>query len=54
VERDTLNLNDAGKALEDAFFAKENARLLQQLRDRATQQERRAAMREVVRVDMTR
>jgi hypothetical protein len=44
-------LNDAGKALEDAFFAKENARLLQQLRDRATQQERRAAMREVVRVD---
>ena len=51
MERDTLNLHDAGKALEDAFFAKENARLLQQLRDRAKQQERRAAMREVVRVD---
>jgi tellurite resistance protein len=49
VERD--NLNDAAKTLEDAFFAKENARLLQQMRDRARQQERRAAMREVVRVD---
>jgi hypothetical protein len=46
VERD--NLNDAAKTLEDAFFAKENARLLQQMRDRARQQERRAAMREVV------
>jgi hypothetical protein len=49
VERNTLN--DAGKGLEDAFFAKENARLLQQMRDRAAQQERRAAMREVVRVN---
>jgi hypothetical protein len=49
VERD--NLNNAAKTLEDAFFAKEDARLLQQLRDRARQQERRAAMREVVRVD---
>jgi len=49
VERNTLN--DAGKGLEDAFFAKENARLLQQMRDNAKQQERRAAMREVVRVN---
>ena len=49
MERD--NLNNAARTLEDAFFAKENARLLQQLRDRARQQERRAAMREVVRVD---
>jgi len=49
VERNTLN--DAGKGLEDAFFAKENARLLQQMRDKAKQQERRAAMREVVRVN---
>lgn len=44
-------LNNAARALEDAFFAKENARLLQQLRERARHQERRAAMREVVRVD---
>jgi hypothetical protein len=44
-------LNDAGKGLEDAFFAKENARLLQQMRDKAKQQERRAAMRDVVRVN---
>ena len=49
MERNTLN--DAGKGLEDAFFAKENARLLQQMRDNAKQQERRAAMREVVRVN---
>ena len=49
MERD--NLNNAAKTLEDAFFAKENARLLQKLRDRAQQQERRAAMREVLRVD---
>jgi tellurite resistance protein len=49
VERDTFN--DTARTLEDAFFAKENARLLQQLRDRAKQQERRAAMRDVVRVD---
>jgi hypothetical protein len=49
VEPDKLN--SAARALEDAFFAKENARLLQQLRERARQQERRAAMREVVRVD---
>jgi tellurite resistance protein len=49
VDRDTLN--NAGKTLEDAFFAREDARLLQKLRERAQQQERRAAMREVVRVD---
>ena len=49
MERDSLN-KDA-RTLEDAFFAKENARLLQQMRERARQQERRAAMREVVRVD---
>jgi tellurite resistance protein len=49
LERD--NLNNAARTLEDAFFAKENARLLQKLRDRAREQERRAAMREVVRVD---
>jgi tellurite resistance protein len=49
VERDTFN--DTARTLEDAFFAKENARLLQQMRERTKQQERRAAMREVVRVD---
>jgi hypothetical protein len=45
------DLTSAAQTLEDAFFAKENARLLQQMRERARQQERRAAMREVVRVD---
>ena len=49
MERD--DFDSAAKTLEDAFFAKENTRLLQQMRDRAKQQERRAAMREVVRVD---
>jgi tellurite resistance protein len=48
---DPDRLNNAARTLEDAFFAKENARLLQQLRERSRQQERRAAMREVVRVD---
>jgi len=49
VERD--DFNNAARTLEEAFFAKENARLLQQMRERARQQERRAAMRDVVRVD---
>jgi tellurite resistance protein len=49
VERD--DFNNAARKLEDAFFAKENARLLQQMRERAKQQERRAAMREIVRVN---
>jgi hypothetical protein len=45
------NLNSAAQSLENAFFAKENARLLEQLREQARQQERRAALRAVVRVD---
>jgi tellurite resistance protein len=49
VERD--DFNNTARKLEDAFFAKENARLLQQMRERARQQERRTTMREVVRVD---
>lgn len=48
---DSDNLNNSARSLEDAFFAKENARLLKQLRERTEQQNRRAAMREVVRVD---
>jgi tellurite resistance protein len=49
VERD--DFTNAARTLEEAFFAKENARLLQQMRERAKQQERRTTMREVVRVD---
>ena len=45
------DLTSAAQTLEDAFFTRESARLLQQMRDRARQQERRQAMREVVRVD---
>lgn len=48
MERD--DLNPSARNLEDAFFAKENARLLQQLRDKTRQQEQRDAMRAVVRV----
>jgi hypothetical protein len=51
MRRTNVERDDAAKTLEDAFFAKENARLLQQMRDRAKQQERRAAMRDVVRVN---
>jgi hypothetical protein len=49
VESD--NLNNSARSLEDAFFAKEDARLLKEMREQARTQERRAAMREVVRVD---
>jgi hypothetical protein len=41
-------LNNAAKTLEDAFFAKENARLLEQLRAKALREERRKALREVI------
>jgi hypothetical protein len=45
------SLNSAAKALEDAFFAKENARLLEQLRARQKEAERRKALRDVVQID---
>jgi hypothetical protein len=44
-------VNSAARALEDAFFAKQDARLLEEMRERARHQERRAAMRDVIRVD---
>ena len=48
---DSDNLNNSARSLEEAFFAKENARLLKEMRELAQTQERRAAMREVVRVN---
>ena len=48
---DSDNLNNSARSLEDAFFAKENSRLLQEMRESARTQQRRTAMREVVRVD---
>ena len=48
---DSDNLVHSARSLESAFFAKEDARLLQQMRERAQTLERRAAMREVVRVN---
>ena len=44
------SLTSAGKSLEDAFFAKENARLLEQLRAKAKQDERRKALRDVIQI----
>jgi hypothetical protein len=44
------SLTSAGKSLEDAFFAKENARLLEQLRAKAKQEERRKALRDVIQI----
>ena len=44
------SLNAAGKSLEDAFFAKENARLLEKLRAKAKQEERRKALRDVIQI----
>jgi len=43
VDRSSLDTN--AKALEDAFFASENARLLEQVRARNEQSERREALR---------
>ena len=48
---DSDNLVHSARSLENAFFDKENTRLLKEMRERARTQERRAAMREVVRVD---
>lgn len=45
------SLNTAGKALEDAFFARENARLLEQLRAQQRRAERRQEMRDVIQVE---
>lgn len=44
-------LHSAAKALEDAFFARENARLLEQLRASSKKEERRKALRAVIQVD---
>ena len=41
-------LTRAGKRLEDAFFGRENERLLEQLREKGRREERRKALREVV------
>ena len=43
-------INPDAKALEEAFFAEENARLLIQLRKKTALEERRAALREVVQI----
>src|SRR6188768_1543688 len=44
------DVSSAGRSLEDAFFAKENARLLEQLRAKDRQEERRSALRAVIQV----
>ena len=45
-----MDVNPDAKSLEEAFFAEENARLLVQLRKKSAQEERRAALREVVQI----
>jgi len=47
---DLERMNTAARALEDAFFARENARLLTDLRAEARKTERRQAMREVINI----
>ena len=47
---DIVGLSGAGKSLEDAFFAKENARLLEQMRAKAKLDERRKALRDVIQI----
>ncbi|HKQ63022.1 MAG TPA: hypothetical protein VJS92_17150 [Candidatus Polarisedimenticolaceae bacterium] len=41
-------INPDAKSLEDAFFARENAKLLERLRAQATRQERHAALRQAL------
>ena len=48
---DLDGLSSVGKSLEEAFFAKENARLLEQLRAKAKQDERRKALRDVIQIE---
>ena len=45
---DPERMSTSARALEDAFFAKENARLLAELRAEARKTERRQAMRDVI------
>lgn len=47
---DLDGLNNSGRSLEDAFFAKENTRVLEQLRANAKREERRKALREVIQI----
>jgi hypothetical protein len=44
------DLSSAGRSLEDAFFAKENARLLEELRAKDRREEQRNALRAVIQV----
>jgi hypothetical protein len=46
-----MDLNAAARTLEDAFFARENARLLEEMRAEARKTERRQAMRDVISIE---
>jgi hypothetical protein len=48
---DVTGLRNAGKALEESFFAAENDRLLRSLREQAAMAERRAAFKEALNVN---
>jgi hypothetical protein len=43
-------LNNAARLLEDAFFAREDARLLEELRTKTQKEERRKALRDVIQI----
>ncbi|MCU0304847.1 MAG: hypothetical protein MUC56_12410 [Thermoanaerobaculales bacterium] len=48
---DATGLRKAGQALEESFFARENERLLRQLREKAAIAERRAALKAAMNLD---
>jgi hypothetical protein len=48
---DATGLRNAGKALEDSFFARENERLLKKLRETHEFMERRQALKEAINLD---
>ena len=46
-----MGINPDARALEEAFFGQENAKLLEKLRAKAEQKERREALRQVVHIE---
>jgi len=48
---DATGLRNSGKALEDSFFARENAQLLKKLKEKQAQEAKREAFKEVANID---
>jgi hypothetical protein len=49
--QDAVGLKKSAKALEESFFARENEKLLKKMRAQAEREEKRAQLREVLKID---